>query len=244
MPNDHQPAANDEAGPRLRAGPVDELAVDELAPVDELTEYYQQRAAEYDEVYRKPERQADLAWLKLWLPPLVAGARVLEIAAGTGYWTQVLATTAAAVTATDLNAETLAVAARRDYAGARVTRQVADAYRLRDAPGEFDLVFCGFWWSHVRRSDVPRFLAGIRGRVAPGTRLMLLDNRYVPGSNHPVTRTGPDGDTFQQRQLADGRTYEVLKNFPDHTQLAGDLAAFATGLTWTELSTTGSRRPC
>ena len=205
-----------------------------MAHTDELAEYYQQRAAEYDEVYRKPERQADLAWLKLRLPPLAAGARVLEIAAGTGYWTQVLATTAAAVTATDLNAETLAVAAGRDYGTARVTRQVADAYRLQDVPGEFDLVFCGFWWSHVRRADVPRFLAGIRSRVAPGTRLMLLDNRYVPGSNHPVTRTGPGGDTFQQRRLADGRTYEVLKNFPDHAQLAGDLAAAATGLTWTE----------
>ena len=56
-----------------------------------LGEYYRQRAAEYDEVYRKPERQADLARLRQLLPPLVAGKRVLEIAAGTGYWTEVLA---------------------------------------------------------------------------------------------------------------------------------------------------------
>ena len=72
-------------------------------------------------------------------------------------------------------------------------------------------------------------------RVAPGTSLVLLDNRYVPGSNHPVTRTEPDGDTYQRRQLADGRSYEVLKNFPTRAQLTADLAGSATALAWTEL---------
>lgn len=200
-----------------------------------LGEYYAERAAEYDEVYRKPERQADLARLRRLLPPLVAGKRVLEIAAGTGYWTQVLSATAAAITATDLNAETIAIATEREYGPAPVSMQTADAYRLDTVPGDFDLVFCGFWWSHIRRTDVARFLAGVRERTGPGTELILLDNRYVPGSNHPVTRTGPDGDTYQLRQLADGRSYQVLKNFPDRPQLEADLAGKAAGLTWTEL---------
>ncbi len=51
--------------------------------------------------------------------------------------------------------------------------------------GEFDLVFCGFWWSHVARADIGRFLAGVAARAEPGARLVLADNRYVPGSNHP-----------------------------------------------------------
>ncbi len=200
-----------------------------------LGEYYAERAAEYDEVYRKPERQADLARLRRLLPPLVAGKRVLEIAAGTGYWTQVLSATAAAITATDLNAETIAIATERKYGPAPVSMKTADAYRLDTVAGDFDLVFCGFWWSHIRRTDVARFLAGVRERTGPGTDLILLDNRYVPGSNHPLTRTGPDGDTYQLRQLADGRSYEVLKNFPDRPQLEADLAGRAAGLTWTEL---------
>jgi SAM-dependent methyltransferase len=200
-----------------------------------LGEYYAQRAAEYDEVYRKPERQADLARLEQLLPPLVAGKRVLEIAAGTGYWTRVLATSATSIVATDLNAETIAIAAQRDYGRADVQLRTADAYELAAVPGEFDVVFCGFWWSHVRRADVPRFLAGIRTRTGAGTTLLLADNRYVEGSNHPVTRTGPDGDTYQRRKLADGREYEVLKNFPGQAQVAADVAAVAGGLTWTEL---------
>ena len=200
-----------------------------------LGDYYAERAWEYDEVYRKPERQADLARLKQLLPPLVAGKRVLEIAAGTGYWTQVLATAAAAITATDLNAETIAIAAQRDYGPASVSLRTADAYQLDTVPGEFDLVFCGFWWSHVSRADVGRFLAGVAARAEPGARLVLADNRYVPGSNHPISRTGPDGDTFQLRRLRDGREYEVLKNFPDREQLAADLRPWATGLRHTEL---------
>jgi len=68
--------------------------------VSELAEYYRERAAEYDAVYAKPERQQDLARLHGLLSPLVAGQRVLEVAAGTGYWTRVLSGSAAAITAT------------------------------------------------------------------------------------------------------------------------------------------------
>jgi predicted O-methyltransferase YrrM len=200
-----------------------------------LGDYYAERAFEYDEVYRKPERQADLARLKQLLPPLVAGKKVLEIAAGTGYWTQVLATTAAGITATDINAETTAIAAQRDYGPALVSLRTADAYQLDSVPGEFDLIFCGFWWSHIRRADIPRFLAGVRARTGPGTTLVLADNRYVPGSSTPISRTDEAGDTYQLRQLGDGREYEIVKNFPGREQVAADLDSAATDFSWTEL---------
>jgi SAM-dependent methyltransferase len=205
------------------------------ALADDLADYYRRRAREYDAVYRKPERQRDLAELRTLLPAMTAGKRVLEIAAGTGYWTQVIATSAVSVTATDLNAETLAVAAARGYGQAPVELTTADAYRLDRVPGDFDLVFCGFWWSHIRRADIPRFLAGVRGRFAPGTTLLVLDNRYVPGSSHPITRVSEDGDSYQDRSLLDGRRYEVLKNFPDRARLAADLGPWTTAFSYTEL---------
>jgi SAM-dependent methyltransferase len=201
----------------------------------DLADYYRERAREYDAVYRKPERQQDLADLRDLLPSMTAGKRVLEIAAGTGYWTQVIATSALNVTATDLNPETLAVAAARDYGPAPVQLLTADAYRLDQVPGDFDLVFCGFWWSHIHRADIPRFLTGLGGRVAPGTTLLMLDNRYVAGSNHPITRVSEDGDSYQDRRLLDGRRYEVLKNFPDSARLAADLEPWATAFSYTEL---------
>jgi hypothetical protein len=78
-------------------------------------------------------------------------------------------------------------------------------------------------------------VAGVRERVAAGSTLIILDNRYVPGSNHPISRTGRDGDTYQLRRLRDGREYEVLKNFPAPEQLAADLAPWAADLRYTEL---------
>ena len=77
-----------------------------------LETYYAQRAAEYEKIYHKPERQADLARMRNDIPALFKGARVLEIACGTGYWTPLIAAQAEAVTAIDFNEETLAIARR------------------------------------------------------------------------------------------------------------------------------------
>lgn len=90
-------------------------------------------------------------------------------------------------------------------------------------------------WSHIPRARVRRFVAGVRERAGSGAGLVLLDNRYVPGSSHPITRTDPDGDTYQRRRLSDGSEHEVLKIFPDAAQLAADLDGMAAGLAWTDL---------
>jgi protein-L-isoaspartate O-methyltransferase len=201
----------------------------------ELGDYYRERAAEYDAVYAKPERRRDLARLHELLPGFVAGRRVLEIAAGTGYWTATLSTSAAAITATDLNSETLDMARARHFGPAGVTFQVADAYALGEVPGDFDTAFIGFFWSHILRADLPRFLDGLSARLGAGARLVVLDNRYVPGSNHPISRTTEAGDTFQRRTCSDGRSYEIVKNFPTRGQFAADVIGIATEVRWTEL---------
>ena len=88
-----------------------------------LQSYYAARAQEYDRVYDKPERQADLRRIEQWLPPLLSGRRVLEIACGTGYWTRLIAPVAASVVAIDSAAETLRIA---QAAGARGQRRLRD----------------------------------------------------------------------------------------------------------------------
>jgi SAM-dependent methyltransferase len=201
----------------------------------QLADYYRDRCAEYDAIYAKPERQEDLARLHALLPPVVAGRKVLEIAAGTGYWTRTLSRSASAITATDINAETLDVAREREFGPAPVTLRLADAYALDEIPGQFDMAFVGFFWSHVLRADLPRFLAGLHARLGRGARVIVLDNRYIPGSSTPISRTGPDGDAFQLRTLNDGRSYEIVKNFPERGQFTADVAAVAGEVKWTQL---------
>jgi SAM-dependent methyltransferase len=75
-----------------------------------MQSYYAARAPEYDSVYRKLERQPDLRSIEGWLPPRFTGETVLEIACGTGYWTQFIAPSAARIVAVDLAPETLRIA--------------------------------------------------------------------------------------------------------------------------------------
>jgi SAM-dependent methyltransferase len=182
--------------------------------MSDLREYYARRAAEYDRIYAKPERQDDLRRLAAWVGEWVAGRRVLELACGTGWWTRVIAETAASVTATDVNDEVLAVAKTREYARPVRFRR-ADAFDPPAAPGEYDAVVAAFWVSHLALSALGPFLDSVDDCLEPGGRVVLLDNRYVEGSSTPVSRRDADGNTYQNRRLDTGATYEVLKNFFD-----------------------------
>ena len=52
----------------------------------DLKQYYARRAAEYEVIYAKPERQVDLAAMKLAIAEAFQGRSVVEIACGTGWW--------------------------------------------------------------------------------------------------------------------------------------------------------------
>jgi demethylmenaquinone methyltransferase/2-methoxy-6-polyprenyl-1,4-benzoquinol methylase len=196
----------------------------------DLVDYYSRRAAEYERVYDKPERQPDLERLRRELPPRFAGRTVLEIGCGTGYWTRGLATTARHVTAVDASAEVLAIARRKPIPPDRVTFLEADAFLLPAPLSCFDAIFAGFFWSHVPRRSLPAWLEGLAGRAIPGGELVFLDNRYVEGSSTPIDLVDAAGDSWQVRVTADRSRQRVLKNFPT----AGELEA-ALGLVGDEV---------
>jgi ubiquinone/menaquinone biosynthesis C-methylase UbiE len=198
-----------------------------------MLDYYRQRASTYERVYHKPERQAELRAMEAALPPIFAGRSVLEIAAGTGWWTPHGARDARRWLATDLNPETLAVA-RAKAMPASVEFRSVDAYTLDGLGDEtFDAAFAGFWWSHVPLQDLPGWLATLHARLVPGARVVLLDNLYVEGSSTPVARRDADGNSYQQRALDDGSVHEVLKNFPTPAQAIALLGPRARDPHWT-----------
>jgi demethylmenaquinone methyltransferase/2-methoxy-6-polyprenyl-1,4-benzoquinol methylase len=189
----------------------------------DLARYYAQRAREYERIYDKPERQGDLEWLERALPSLFAGRRVLEIACGTGYWTQYLVREAREVVGIDINDETLEIARSKELPAERVAFRIADAYSPPDDLGEFDGAFAGFWWSHVPIRERRRFFQGLDRRLAPGARVALLDNLFVEGSSTPISRRDAEGNSYQTRRLEDGSQHEVLKNFPTGAELDADI---------------------
>jgi demethylmenaquinone methyltransferase/2-methoxy-6-polyprenyl-1,4-benzoquinol methylase len=192
--------------------------------MDKLEAYYARRAAEYERIYAKPERQADLASLRARVAALFSGRSVLEVACGTGYWTEVIAPHAKAITAIDAAEETLAIAGSKRYPEGRVEFVQGDAYALADS--SHDALFAGFWWSHVPLARLDAFLAGAARAVAPGAVVAFLDNRYVEGSSTPLSRRDAEGNTYQTRKLDDGSTHEVLKNFPSDRELVDRASSY------------------
>jgi SAM-dependent methyltransferase len=185
----------------------------------ELVDYYRRRAGEYEDIYAWPERQLDLDVLRRDIPVCFSGRTVLEIACGTGYWTQRIAGTAKRIVATDVAPEPMAIARAKDYGDCPVEFRSADAYALDASLGSFDAAFAGFWWSHVPLSRRAAFLQSLHGRLAPGARVVMFDNRYVAGAMHPIAERDAEGNTYQRRRLSDGSENRVLKNFPDEAGL-------------------------
>ena len=198
-----------------------------------MQDYYAARATEYDTIYSKPERQADLRQIERWLPGVFTGRSVLEIACGTGYWTQFFPSQCTRVLAIDASPETIRVARTRVPAR-KVEFIVSDAYNLPLQAELFDGGFAGFWWSHVPRARQCAFLDGFHARLEPGASVVLLDNRFVPDSSSPISEQDGDGNTYQTRRLSDRSSHRILKNFPSRQELINSVSPFASTLHYRE----------
>ncbi len=194
----------------------------------DMISYYRQRASEYERIYAKPERQADLKRLRGLVGEAFRGHHVLEVSCGTGYWTEVFAPVARSVVACDISPEVLEIARGKNWGSASVEFLQADSYALPNFDRSYSAVFSGFWWSHIPRRRIRGFLTQLHERLEPGARVMFIDNRYVDGSSTPISRVDEAGDCFQTRRLDDGSSHEVLKNFPSQEELRHEVSAIGS----------------
>ena len=205
------------------------MEVPQLMSIDDsMVNYYADRANEYERIYAKPERQEDLRRARRFLQRTFAGAHVFEVACGTGYWTEVVARSAASVVATDINEEVLAIARSKPTDPQKVTFRREDAYALPTVPRRFTGGLAAFWWSHIPRARLHRFLVGFHHMLSPSARVVFMDNAYVEGSSTPLSRTDESGNTYQMRKLDDGSIHEVLKNFPTESELRAAVDGLVT----------------
>jgi demethylmenaquinone methyltransferase/2-methoxy-6-polyprenyl-1,4-benzoquinol methylase len=197
---------------------------------DDMVGYYARRAAEYERVYAKPERQSDIREFRQLLSTLFLGRDLIEVSCGTGYWTEVIAPGARSVTACDINEAVLAIARAKDWSNSRVEFHRADSYALPDFGRTFSGGFSGFWWSHIPKERMSSFLVGFHALLAKGALVAFVDNRYVEGSSTAICRTDSGGNTFQSRRLDDGSVHEVLKNFPSKGEIEAALGGMAASI--------------
>jgi 2-polyprenyl-3-methyl-5-hydroxy-6-metoxy-1,4-benzoquinol methylase len=193
----------------------------------DLIAYYKDRAKEYEKIYLKPERQDEIKSATTLLQNIFADKNVFEIACGTGFWTEKIAQTATSVFATDINQSVIEIAQQKQYPKNNVTIELKDIFNL-SGNKKYENLFGGFIWSHIKLQDLNTFLDHVNNSTLPGSTVVFMDNNFVEGSNHPITNTDENGNTFQTRKLDDGTTHLVLKNFPMENFLRLKLADIAT----------------
>ncbi len=199
--------------------------------LQEQVEYYRARAPEYDEwFYRQGRYDHGTEHRQQWhreaqqvRDQLYAGGRcqhILELAPGTGIWTQELAKLGERVTALDASPEMIAIN-RAKLAAGNVEYRLCDLFEWQPQR-QVDMVFFGFWLSHVPGDKLSAFLRAVHAALKPGGRLFLVDSLYPDMAN---SRTGTQtiaGDR-QQRQLKDGRQFEIVKIYYEPAELAETL---------------------
>jgi SAM-dependent methyltransferase len=131
--------------------------------------------------------------------------RVLELACGPGVWTGRLLRHASEVTAVDASAEMLAVAAAR-IGSDRVRFVRADLFDW--VPDRrYDVVFFGFWLSHVPPERFDAFWSLVAGSLAEDGRVFFADDAYRTPDE---LVHGPSSSTIRRR-LEDGTSYQLVK---------------------------------
>lgn len=154
--------------------------------------YYKERAPIYDRVYSYPERQDDLRYLEKYISEQLKDLDVLEIAAGTGYWSQFISHTANTILATDATPEALEQINNRNLSQP-VQTQIADAYDLKELPSDFTGSFAGLWLSHVPKQRLDDFLTQLHAHLKVGSRVVFIDNSMAQCERLPLSFTDEAG---------------------------------------------------
>jgi 2-polyprenyl-3-methyl-5-hydroxy-6-metoxy-1,4-benzoquinol methylase len=130
---------------------------------------------------------------------------VLEFACGPGVWTGQLLRHATDVTALDASPEMLAIAAAR-VTSERVRFLQADLFTWR-ADRRYDVVFIGFWLSHVPAERFASFWSLVADCLKPAGRVFFADDAYRTPDE---LIEGPSSSTIR-RQTPDGSAYRLVK---------------------------------
>jgi len=161
---------------------------------------------------------------------------VLEIACGTGYWTTVIAETAQSVLATDVCPNFVLTVQQRLSGRSNVRCQIANAYALDDIEGKFNSAFAHWWWSHIPKSEIARFLNTLHSKLLPNAFIMFIDQLAYPNEGRHID---DEGNMLEQRKTPDGRTFDIIKNFPTKQEIRSVLKDVADNIEYIENESLG-----
>jgi SAM-dependent methyltransferase len=191
--------SHDAARHDTRSDDQEQLLAEQIA-------YYRARAPEYEAGVYELLGFGGGEELRTALDEFQPGGHVLELACGIGLWTEELLDYAESVTAVDAAPEMLARAAARVGDGPRVRFVEADLFRWRP-DRRYDVVFFGFWLSHVPLERFESFWSLVADCLVPSGRVFFADDAYRTPDELIEGRTSP----VIRRRLLDGTPFRAVK---------------------------------
>jgi demethylmenaquinone methyltransferase/2-methoxy-6-polyprenyl-1,4-benzoquinol methylase len=203
------------------------------AALEEQLEYYRARAREYDQWWLREGRYdrgaaanaqwfSDASHLVDALRQFRPSGRILELACGTGIWSEKLLRFSSSLTVIDGSREMLGIARSR-LRSPNVEYVEANIFDW-EPTGQFDTVFFSFWLSHVPPGQFSDFWQLVARCLARRGRVFFLDSCHEPTStanDHQLP--GSEAITLRRR-LNDGREFSIYKIFYDPRELESRLA--------------------
>jgi SAM-dependent methyltransferase len=194
--------------------------------LDEQKRYYDLRAPDYisgapsDRGSGEPDFGFPVDERAALVDELRPAGDVLELACGPGHFTRELARHARTVTAVDASPAMLARAAA-EVTAPNVRFARADLFAGWRPDTTYDLVFFGFFLSHVPPTTFHGFWDLVRAGLRDGGRVGFVDEDDRAADRDEVRLVG--GIPTARRRLRDGREHDIVKVFWNADQLAARL---------------------
>jgi SAM-dependent methyltransferase len=189
--------------------------------IREQIEFYRERAAQYPQTTGSDSAIDD--WVVAYCP---RSTHCLELASGSGLWTRPLLRVCQRITAVDASPEMHARnRARNDDTRVEYVEANLFDYRPRT---RHDLVFAGFWLSHVPPARFPPFWAMVADALTPGGLVVMVDDGIRDAQGASRFASDPTGGGANRR-LPDGREFTIVKI----AYAPEELEALLSGLGWT-----------
>ncbi|MBD2100290.1 class I SAM-dependent methyltransferase [Leptolyngbya sp. FACHB-261] len=184
--------------------------------------YYRARASEYDDWFYRFGRydyghqlnelwSNEVAIVKRALRQINKVEQILELACGTGIWTQELLSLGEQITAIDASYEMIAINQRK-LDSPKVAYQQLDLFSW-EPEKQYDLVFFAFWLSHVPPTLLDSFLAKVYCSTRTGGQIFIVDSRFAETSSAKDHILKDDGSLYKIRKLNNGQEFKVIKVF-------------------------------
>ncbi|WP_147256015.1 class I SAM-dependent methyltransferase [Pseudonocardia hierapolitana] len=177
------------------SGDLDQLLAEQVG-------YYRAVAPEYEQHALPFDGGEELAAA---LDAFRPSGSVLELACGPGIWTGQLLRHARDVTAVDASPEMLGIASAR--IGSERVRFVEANIFDWEPDRRYDVVFFGFWLSHVPLERFESFWSLVADCLKPGGRVFFVDDAY----RTPDELVEGEASSTILRRLNDGSAHRAVK---------------------------------